>query len=158
MLPSVCICQSIRVSANVHYSIHPTVITSIHVQWLELQCSYLSQLMRLWYLPHRWPAKAQVSLHIHAVLPEPSLFEHMKYGSKQRVGPKIRHLAALDGCACMFEEWILQRTKSAIISWDGSFDVKILKIMYTDNEGMLKTFAEKKTCFYNRKVTNTWPS
>ena len=27
--------------------------------------------MRKWYLSHRWPAKAQTSLHIYAVLPEP---------------------------------------------------------------------------------------
>ena len=61
--------------------------------------------MRLWYLSHRRTAKAQVSLRIHAVSPEPSLFAHMKYGSRQRVRPKIRHLASLDGCACAFEEW-----------------------------------------------------
>ena len=29
--------------------------------------------MRLWYLSHRQPAKAQVNLRIRAVLPEPSL-------------------------------------------------------------------------------------
>ena len=40
-----------------------------------------SQLMRLWYLSHRRPTKAQVSLRIRAVSPEPSLFAHMKYGS-----------------------------------------------------------------------------
>ena len=28
--------------------------------------------------------------------PEPSLFAHMKYGSRRRVRPKIRHLAPLD--------------------------------------------------------------
>ena len=44
-----------------------------------------------------------------------------KYGSRRRVWPKIRHLAPLDGCACAFEELSLQRTKSTIISWDGSF-------------------------------------
>ena len=34
--------------------------------------------MRLWYLSHRRPAKAQA---------------HMKYGSRRRVRPKIRHLS-----------------------------------------------------------------
>ena len=34
----------------------------------------MSQLMRLWYLSHRRPAKAQASLRIRSVLPEPSLF------------------------------------------------------------------------------------
>ena len=67
----------------------------------------LSQLMRLWYLSHRWPAKAKVSLRICAVLPEPLLFTDMKYGSRRRVRPKIRrHLAPLDVCACAFEEWV----------------------------------------------------
>ena len=66
----------------------------------------MSQLMRLWYLLHRRPAKAQASLRIHAVSPEPSLFAHIKYGSKRRAWPKIRHLAPLDGCACTFEEWV----------------------------------------------------
>ena len=64
----------------------------------------LSQLMRLWYLSHRRPAKAQVSLRICAVSPEPFLFAHMKYGSRRSVQLKIRHLSPLDGCACAFEE------------------------------------------------------
>ena len=42
----------------------------------------LSQLMRLLFLSHRPPAKAQVSLRIHAVSTEPSLFAHMKHGSR----------------------------------------------------------------------------
>ena len=66
----------------------------------------LSQLMRLWYLSHRQPAKAQASLHIQAVSPELLLFAHMKYGSRRRVRPKIWHLAPLDGCACAFEQWV----------------------------------------------------
>ena len=41
--------------------------------------------MRLWYFSHRRPAKAQASLRIRAVSPEPSLFAHIKYG--QRVLP-----------------------------------------------------------------------
>ena len=64
----------------------------------------LSQLMRLWYLSHRRPAKAQASLRIRAVSPEPLLFAHMKYGSRERVQPNIGHLAPLNGCACTFEE------------------------------------------------------
>ena len=67
---------------------------------------YFSQLMRLWYLSYRWPAKAQASLRICAVSPEPSLFAHMKYGSRRSIWPKIRHLTQLDGCACVFKEWV----------------------------------------------------
>ena len=66
----------------------------------------LSQLMRLWYLSHRRPEKAQASLRWCTVSPEPSLFPYMKYRSTQRVWPKIRHLVPLDSCACAFEEWI----------------------------------------------------
>ena len=52
--------------------------------------------MKLWYLSHRQPAKAQTSLRIRAVSPEHSLFAHIKYGSRRRVRPKFRHLAPLD--------------------------------------------------------------
>ena len=68
----------------------------------------LSQLIRLSYSSHRRPE------------PEPSLFAHMKYGSRWRVRRKIRHLAPLDGCACAFDEWVYG--KSTIISWHGSFN------------------------------------
>ena len=67
---------------------------------------YFSRLMRLWYLSHRRPAKAQVSLCIRAASTQPLLFAHMKYGSRWRVWPKIRHLVPLDECACAFEEWV----------------------------------------------------
>ena len=65
---------------------------------------HLSQLMRLWYLSNRRPAKAQVSLRIHAVSLEPLLFAHIQYGSRRKIWPKIRHLAPLDGCVCAFKE------------------------------------------------------
>ena len=67
--------------------------------------------------------KAQASLHIRAVSPEPKirhlaplspeplLFAHMKYGSRRGVQPKIRHLASLDGCAYAFEELVYGRQK-----------------------------------------------
>ena len=72
---------------------------------------YLSQLMRFWYLSHRRTAKAQASLRFRAVSPEPLLFAHMKYGSRRRVRPKIRHPTPLDGCACAFEEWVYGERK-----------------------------------------------
>ena len=65
----------------------------------------MSQLMRLWYLTHRRPAKARASLRIRAILPEHSLFAHINYGSRRWVRPKIRS-SPLDDCACVFEEWI----------------------------------------------------
>ena len=89
--------------------------------------------MRLWYLLHRRPAKAQASQLVRAVSPEPLLFAHMKYGRRRRVRPKIRHLAPLDGCAYAFEE-SLRRTKSAIILCDGSFDVETYPVMNVSSE------------------------
>ena len=86
---------------------------------------HLSQLMRLWYLSHRRTAKAQASLRIHAVLPEPSLFAHMKYGSRQRVRPKIRHLTPLD----------------AIVSWAGSFKKIKLKFPF-----IIQKYWGKRVC------------
>ena len=76
---------------------------------------------------HRRPVKAQTSLRICAVSPQPSLFANMKYGSRRRVQPKIRHLAPLDGWAYAFEEWVYRGTKSAIISWAGSNTTDELK-------------------------------
>ena len=73
--------------------------------WL-VSGNLLSQLMRLWYLSHRRQTKALASLYICAVSPEPSLFAHINYGSRRKVRPKIRHLAPLDDCACVFEQWI----------------------------------------------------
>ena len=78
---------------------------------MQLRNWQMSQLMRLWYLSHRRPAKAQANLHICAISSEPLLFAHMKYGSRRRVPPKIRHLAPLDGCTCTFEEWIWRTKK-----------------------------------------------
>ena len=48
----------------------------------EYKIHDMSQLMRLWYLSHRRPAKAQASLRIFAVSPETLLFAHMKYGNR----------------------------------------------------------------------------
>ena len=99
-----------------HDFISKTILVSNTLKWLTNKClnpsnNKMRQLMRLSYLSHRRPAKAQASLRIHAVSPEPSLFAHMKYGSRQRVRLKIRHLAPLDGWACAFEEWVYGRRK-----------------------------------------------
>ena len=81
----------------------------------------LSQLMILWYLSHRRPAKAQASLRIRAVSPELLLFEHMNYGNGRRVRPK-NQTSSLIGwlCVCIWK-MSLWRTGSTIISWHGSF-------------------------------------
>ena len=84
----------------------------------------MSQLMRLWYSFH---IGDQRRLRLDCVSsPEPSLFADMKYGSRQRLRPKIRHLAPLDGYACAFEECV-RRTKSTIVSWHVSKIANMLK-------------------------------
>ena len=78
----------------------------------------MSQLTRLWYLPHRRPVKAQVSLHISAVSPEPLLFAHMTYGSRQRVRPKIRHLTHwMAAHACLKNEFTEDEKCHNLMSW-----------------------------------------
>ena len=64
------------------------IYTNTDGQLMQLQqnkIQLLSQHMRLWYLSHRRLAKAKASLRIRAISPEPSLFAHMKYGSKESV-------------------------------------------------------------------------
>ena len=88
---------------------HSSVESLLHMDWR----THLSQLTRLWYLSHRRPAKAQVSLRISAVSPEPSLFAHIKYRSRRRVRPK-------DGCTCVFEEWFTEDEKyNNLMTWPG---------------------------------------
>ena len=57
----------------------PGILHLGHIGKLEHK---ISQLMRLWYLSHRQPAKVQASLRIRAVSQESLLFAHMKYGSR----------------------------------------------------------------------------
>ena len=77
----------------------------------------MSQLMKLCYLSHRRPAKAQASLRIRAVSREPSLFAHMKSGSR-------RNQASSPTGWLRMRVWrtSLRRTKSTIISWHGSIN------------------------------------
>ena len=55
----------------------------------------------------------------------------MKYGSRPRVWPKIRHLAPLDGCACAFEEWVYGGPKvlyNSIIMYCKQYDAKLAQM------------------------------
>ena len=85
--------------------------------------------MKLWYLSHRRPAKAQAGLPIRAVSPEPSLFAHINYEVDEGARPKFRHLAPLDGCAIVFTEdekyhnlmtWLIfiKQNGIALLEWD----------------------------------------
>ena len=77
----------------------------------------LSQLMRLWYLSHRRPAKAQASLHIRAVSSEPSLFANLKYGTRQMVLPKKQTSSPTLWLRMRVWRLKLHGKKSTIISW-----------------------------------------
>ena len=79
---------------------------------------YLIQLMRLQYFSHRRPAKAQASLRISTVSPEPSLFAHMQNGCRQTIWPKIRHLPPTGWLRMRVWRMSLRRTNSTIISWN----------------------------------------
>ena len=78
---------------------------------------HLSQLMRLWYLSHRQTAKAQASLRIYAVSPQPSLFAHkvLKYTKTQT---KNQTSCPIGWLRMSIWRMSLRRTKSTIISWD----------------------------------------
>ena len=137
------------ISQNIHAELKGPKIkykksVYIHLEKLDVlfhicPTAICSHLMRL-YLPHRRPAKAQASLHIRAVSPEPSLFAHMKNGGRRMVWPKIRHLAQLDGFACAFEEWVYGERK---VPWSyelahlGNFRCSDLH----DQQNILKTCA-----------------
>ena len=95
--------RKISLNASLWSSTEFTVKPILKPVIKRLRCN-MSQRVRFWSLSHRRLAKAQASLRIRTVTPEPLLFAHMKYGSRQRVQPKIRHLAPLDDCAWEFEE------------------------------------------------------
>ena len=93
--------------------------------------SQLSQLMRLWYLSHRRPAKAQTRLRIRAVSPEPSLFAHMKYRSRRRIWPKIRYLALwMAAHACLKNEFSGDEKYHNLMSWLNCFKKEQLALEY----------------------------
>ena len=113
------------------------------------------QLMRLWYLSHRRPVTAQVSLRICTVSPEPLLFAHKKYGSRRRAQP-IRPVARQESspAIALFPLWsILESYIYSYQTWFKSIKgfaetdtVKIehkkfnvrdldLKAMYWDGDG-----------------------
>ena len=80
--------------------------------------------MRFWYLSHRRPAKAQASLRIREISPQPSLFAHMKYGSRRRVRQKFKTPSPTGWLRMRIWRMNLRRTKCAIMSWAGSFHGK----------------------------------
>ena len=103
----------------------------------------MSQLMRLWYLSHRRPAKTQASLRIRTVSPELSLFAHMKYGSRQRVWPKNQTTSPTGWLHMRVWRMSLRRTKSTVISRDGSNTI-------------LQYSWKRKSNGYSRSKTEDW--
>ena len=94
----------------------------ISLYWLknfqQIKKHNLIQLMKSWYLSHRRPAKVLASLCICAVSPEPSLLAHMKYGSRWKVQPKIRHLAPLMAAhVCLKNEFMEDKKCHNLMRW-----------------------------------------
>ena len=99
---------------NIFLKLHNWVYLIIETLWnKEKQFEPAHEIMVLITM---WPAKAQASLRICAVSPEPSLSTHMKYGSRQRVWPSPTGWLPM-----IVWRMSLRRTKNAIISWDSSF-------------------------------------
>ena len=111
----------------------------------------MSQLMTLWYLTHGRPAKAQVSLHIRAVSPDPSLFTQMKYGSRWRVWQKITHLVPLDGCACALKGWVYERQK---VPQSHHMAQIVIPASINWFSGSLYEPRHEKTCFSHMRTTS----
>ena len=119
----------------------------VHIwyHWFCHAVAHMSQLMRLWCLSLRWPVKAQASLRIYADMLEASLFADTKYGSRRKVRPKIRHPVPMCMCVWRMSLW---RTKSAIISWDGSwFYGELIKMI-------LKLSSNTQLIYFSVKVKN----
>ena len=79
------LCDAMRVGIAWLLLLHlPYYLSDLVLLFLKyfIDVKQTSQLMGLWDIPHRRSAKAQASLRIRAVSPEPSLFAHMKYGNK----------------------------------------------------------------------------
>ena len=70
--------------------------------------------MRLWYILQRRPAKDQASLRIRADSPEPLLFAYMKYGSRRRLRPELRWMAAY---ACLKNEFMEGEKYHNLMTW-----------------------------------------
>ena len=93
--------SEIRIFVHWGTHVHSELTTNGLLGWNKYICSlrhnFVSASSWDWYLSHRRPAKAQESLRIRAISPEPSMFAHIKYGSIRRARPQIRHLVPLDG-------------------------------------------------------------
>ena len=100
--------------------------------------------MRFWYLSHRRPAKTLARLCICAVSPEASLVTHIKYGSRRRNQPKIRHLAPTGWQHMHVWRMSVGRMKSVIISWAGS---NFFQILHYHHNCLLCT---KLSCFMTK--------
>ena len=77
--------------------------------------SYMDRVKWIWYLSPVRAAKVQASLHIHAVLPEPSLLAHTSSESRRTFRQKARSLAPLNSWACAVKichDGILEDTDS----------------------------------------------
>ena len=74
---------------------------------------------RVWYLSYNQEAKAQASLRMRAVSPEPSLLTHKKYRSRSLIRPNTWSVALLGSFARALKETTERMRDMYIISWAG---------------------------------------
>ena len=104
--------------------------------------NYLNQLMRLWYLSHKPPAKAQASLRIHT-------FTYIQCGSKRKVWPNFRNLAPLDCCPYAFEEWVYGGQKVPyLMTWLICPDLSVWIFIYLNHYSKVQIHLTVIFCGY----------
>ena len=91
----------------------------LHLAWLW-SLSKMSQLMWKKYLSQGRTVKAQASLRICTVSPEPSLFAHTIKGFRGSFVQRATSLALLSGCACAFEGSQSVKGLRSLFIWDCS--------------------------------------
>ena len=78
--------------------------------------------------------KAQASLGVHTVSPEPSLFAHMIHGHRGIFRLRAKNVAILKGCACAIKDHKSQDVRvSFLVKWlNSTFSPSLLLGEYSE--------------------------
>ena len=107
----------------------------------------LSQLMRLWYLSHRWTAKALRSLARAFAVRTYEVWKETKGLTKNQTSSSTGWLRM---CVWRMSLW---RMKSAIISWDGSFNFSCLASQFWDHCKQCRPRSDTEECSVSSRST-----
>ena len=105
---------------------------------------YLGRVKQIWFLSPMRAAKVQVSLHIRAVSPEPSLLAHTSSESRGTFRQKARSLAPLNGWACAVKichDGMLEDTNS-LDAVHFTFFEPTNHLRWTDNRKLPRKFKQ----------------